>query len=157
VFKLQKLSIAAAAILALTGAIHCAAQQEIKGLWRAASNTASSITGDIQFSDSKLTINFNSFPIALAHALKPEEVSAVFDEDVNTAGSGTLYRLNVPPALKLLHRNTLCGTEETRWMATYVSGRTLQAAFFSGEEVPVFTFDAISNSSNLCGTYTYVR
>ncbi|MGB6742007.1 MAG: hypothetical protein WBE38_00015 [Terracidiphilus sp.] len=154
---MQKFSIAVAAILVLTSAIHCAAQQEIKGPWRASSSAAANITGDIQFSDSKLTINFSSFPIALAQTLKPAEVSAVFDEDVNTAGSGTLYRLNVPAALKLLHRNTLCGTEQTRWMAAYVSGRTLKAAFFSGTDVPVFTFDAITNSSNLCGTYTYVR
>jgi hypothetical protein len=145
------------ATLLLTAAIYGAAQQPEKGYWRAASNNAANITGDIQFSDSKLTLNLNSFPIAPIHSLRPEEVSAVFDEDVNTAGAGELYRLAVPPALKLLHRNTLCGSDETRWMATYVSGKTLKAAFFSGEDAPVFTFDAISNSRRLCGTYTFVR
>jgi hypothetical protein len=42
-------------------------------------------------------------------------------------------------------------------MATFVEGRELHLAFFSGEKVPVFTLDAISNSSNLCGTYAYTR
>jgi hypothetical protein len=145
------------ALMVLSGAIQGVAQEQIKGYWRAASNTAASITGDISFSDFKLTINFRGFPIAQARTLKPAEVSAVFDEDVNSAGPGALYSLNAPAELRLLHHNTLCGTEETRWMAAYVSGRTLKIAFFSGENAPVFTIDAISNSPNLCGTYTFVR
>jgi hypothetical protein len=154
---MRRLSIAAVATLLLTGAIYGIAQEQIKGYWRAASNTAASITGDISISDSKLTINYRAFPIAQARTLKPAEVSAVFDEDVNTAGPGVLYSLNVPADLRLLRHNTLCGTEETRWMATYLSGKTLQVAFFSGDQAPVFTIDAISGSPNLCGTYTFVR
>jgi hypothetical protein len=42
-------------------------------------------------------------------------------------------------------------------MATYVEGRSLKLAFFSGQKAPVFTLDAISNSTDLCGTYNYVR
>jgi hypothetical protein len=56
-----------------------------------------------------------------------------------------------------VHKNTLCGGEDTQWMAAYVKGKSLQVAFFSGGEAPVFTFDAIAHSSNLCGTYSYVR
>ena len=41
-------------------------------------------------------------------------------------------------------------------MATYVSGNTLQVAFFSGSAAPVFTMDALAHSTDLCGTYTYV-
>ena len=154
---MRRRAIAATAILILFSALHAAAQDSIKGPWHAASNTASNITGDIQFSGSMISIDFRGFPIAFARALKPEEVSAVFDEDLNTAGPGALYRLNVSATLKFLHHNTLCGTEETQWLATYVSGRTLRAAFFSGTAPPVFTIDAISNSPNLCGTYTFVR
>jgi hypothetical protein len=42
-------------------------------------------------------------------------------------------------------------------MATYATGRNLQVAFFSGDDMPEFTFDAISKTSALCGTFTYAR
>ena len=155
---MRKLSIAAAAILGLTGAIHCAAQGQDRGYWRAASNNAASITGDITLGDAKLTINFRVYPLAPIRSLKPAEIAAVFDADANAAGQGALYRLSIPAAQRLLHRNTLCGTEDTQWMATYLSDpKTLQVAFFSGDETPVFTFDAISNSSRVCGAYTFAR
>jgi uncharacterized surface anchored protein len=143
------------ATLALASTLSCAAQG--RGYWQAASNNASAITGDITLSDAKITISFKAFPLASIRDLKPAEVSAVFDIDVNTAGSGTLYRLKVPADQRFQHKNTLCGTQDTQWMAAYVVGKSLQVAFFSGEEEPVFTFDAISHSTNLCGTYTYVR
>jgi len=56
------------------------------GYWQAASKHASAITGDITLSDLKITIGFKAFPIASIRDLKPAEVSAVFDADVNTAG-----------------------------------------------------------------------
>ncbi len=87
-------------------------------MWQAAGNTAKNITGDIAFSETKIAINFMAFPIASIRTLKPEEVAAVFDADVNTAGSGSLYRLNIPAAQRFLHKNTLCGTENTQWMAS---------------------------------------
>lgn len=155
---MHRLSLAAAAILALSCAVHCSAQsQQEKGYWRAASNNAASITGDITIGDAKLTINFMAYSLAHIRSLKPEEVAAVFDEDVNTAREGTLYRLIVPAQTKFLHRNTLCGTDDTQWMATYLSGKTLEVAFFSGDDVPIFTIDAISNSQRVCGNYTFVR
>lgn len=155
---MRRVSIDVAAILALTGAIHCAAQGQDRGYWRAASNNAANITGDITLGDAKLTINFRAYPLAAVRSLKPAEVAAVFDADVNTAGQGALYRLNLPASLRLLHHNTLCGTDDTQWMATYLSDpKTLQVAFFSGDDAPVFTFDAISNSSRVCGAYTFTR
>ena len=144
-----------ASILALACALSCSAQE--KGYWRAASNTANSITGDIELSDTKITINFTRFLIAQARALAPAEVSAAFDADINAGATGTLYHLSVPASKRFLHHNTLCGTEDTQWMATYVSASTLQIAFFSGSNAPVFTMDALSHSTDLCGTYTYVR
>jgi hypothetical protein len=155
---MRKLSIVTIAILALAGAIHCPAQQHDKGYWRAASNSAVKITGDIAISDSKLTLNLHSYPLASIRNLLPVEVSAVFDADVNTAGQGTLYRLKIPAELKLQHHNTLCGSDETQWMATYLSGgKSLEVAFFSGDDVPVFTIDKISNSTTLCGTFSFAR
>jgi len=156
--KIQKFSIAAVALLALTYSLNCFAQsQQEKGYWRAASNTAASITGDIAIGDAKLTIDFRAYTLAHIRSLKPAEVAAVFDEDVNTAKEGTLYRLIVPAATRFQHRNTLCGTDDTQWMATYLSGKTLEVAFFSGDDQPVFSFESISNSQRVCGTYTFVR
>ena len=83
------------------------------------------------------------FPLAPIRTLKPVEVSAVFDADVSAGISGMLYRMNVPGGQRFLHKNTLCGGEDTQWMATYVTGHTLKVAFFSGDDMPVFTFDAI--------------
>jgi len=147
----------AIAILALTCALHASAQASDRGYWQAASNAASSITGDIDIAAAKLSIDFKGYTIAPIRTIKPEEVSAVFDADVNTAGSGTLYRLNVPAAQRFLHKNTLCGSEDTQWMVTYVEGKLLQVAFFSGNAAPTLTFDAVSHSTDLCGVYTYAR
>jgi hypothetical protein len=127
-----------------------------KGLWQAASNTAKSVTGDIGFSDTKIGINFSTFTIANIRSLTPAELSAAFDADATTA-AGTLYRLDIPATKKFLHGRTLCGEEDTQWIATYVNGRSLQLLFFSGSHMPVFTLDAISNSADLCGLYTYTR
>lgn len=146
------LSITASVLLC---SLPCIAQD--KGYWRSASTTATSITGDIEISGSKLTINFIAFPLVQARTLITSEIAAVFDADVNVGGTGTLYHLTVPAAQRLLHRNTLCGTEETQWMATFVSGHTMQVAFFSGATPPVLTFEAVRNSTDLCGTFTYAR
>ncbi len=154
---MQGLLRAAVAISILAYAPCGAAQQQDRGHWQAASNTAASITGDIAISNTKLTIEFKSFVVAPIRSLKPAEVSAVFDADVNTAGPGSLYRLNVPAEQRFVHKNTLCGTQSTQWMATYVAGKTLEVAFFAGDGEPVFSFDAIAHSPNLCGTFTYMR
>jgi hypothetical protein len=126
-----------------------------KGNWRAASNTARSITGDIALSDEKISINFSTFTMVKLRTLDKSELSAAFDADSNAAGTGSLYRLSIPAAKKFLHRNSLCGDEDAQWMATYVSGRSLQLAFFSGDQTPLFTLDAIANSTTLCGTFMY--
>lgn len=128
------------------------------GYWRAVSSTAQSVTGDVGIFETKLMINnFYSFPMVKATDLEPAQVSAVFDVDTNTSGKGHLYKVDIPASRKFLHKNTLCGAEDTQWMAAYADGRTLHLAFFSGQKVPVFTMDAISNSTALCGTYMYGR
>ena len=127
------------------------------GYWRAASSSAQSVTGDVGISEAKVTIYLANFPIVRAGDLEPAQVSSVFDVDTNTSGKGHLYKLDIPAARKFAHKNTLCGAEDTQWMAAYAEGRTLHLAFFSGQKVPVFTLDAISNSSAMCGTYTYQR
>ena len=144
-----------AAISVLAISLSCAAQD--RGYWYAASSTAQSITSDIALSNDTIKINFNAVPMQRVRDLAPAEVSAAFDADVNAGVKGALYRLNVPASRHFVHHNTLCGSEDTHWMATYAIDRRLQVAFFSGSEPPVFTLDALRNSTNLCGTFSYAR
>lgn len=132
------------------------AAQEL-GYWRAASKTAHSITGDVAISDTEISIDFSSFAIVRARDLEPTEVSSVFDTDSSASTKAHLYGVSIPASKRFMHKNTLCGGEEARWMVTYVDGRSLQLAIFSGSKAPIFTPDAISNSSDLCGTFSYVR
>ena len=127
-----------------------------KGYWRAASNTATSITGDVAFAPDRVTINFARFTVAQIRSLTPDEVKAVFDPE-QAGGSGNLYRLEIPAEKRFLHKNTLCGSEDADWMVTYVAGKSLQIAFFSGMKPPAMTIDAMNSSTNLCGTFSYVR
>jgi hypothetical protein len=135
----------------------CVSMAQELGPWRAANTPAVSITGDVAFSDTKLAIDFSGFPIARIRDLLPGEVSAVFDVDSSAGGRGSLYRLSIPASKKFLHRNTICGSEDTQWVAAFVAGRNLHLAFFSGQTMPVFTPEAISNSTELCGTFLYAR
>lgn len=128
-----------------------------KGYWRAESTNANKITGDIAISDNRLTINFLGYSLAHIRDLTPVEAAAAFDIDVNIAGGGSLYRLSIPGDKRFLHRNTLCGSEETQWMATYVQDRTLHVALFSGSAMPVLTAEALSSSSEVCGIFGYER
>lgn len=134
-----------------------AASAQDLGNWRASNQTAKSITGDIGIANEKLFINFVRFTISRIRALEPGEVSAAFEADASNAGTGSLYRLSIPGDAKFLHKNHLCGLQETQWMATYVEDKTLKVAFFSGVKPPTFTLEAIQNSTDLCGTFTYTR
>lgn len=139
----------------MLGSFWCTAQE--KGYWRAASSNANSITGDIEISDTKIAINLTGFTIAQIRRLTPAETSAVFAAESNGGASGNLYRLNVPASRRFLHHNSLCGSDDTQWMVTSVADRTMYVAFFSGANAPEFTPEAMSNSSDLCGTFTYAR
>ena len=70
---------------------------------------------------------------------------------------GSLYRLSISAAQRFVHKNSLCGSEVTEWMVTNVSGKSLQVAFLSGTSMPVFTPEAMNNTTDLCGTFSYVR
>lgn len=128
-----------------------------RGSWRPESKTAQSITGDVTFSGDRMTINFFSLTVAEIRLLMTDELSAAFTFADGSAGAGHLYRLSIPADRRFLHKNTLCGAEETQWMATYVSGKELQLAFFSNASPPVFTAEALGKSENLCGIFSYVR
>ncbi len=143
--------------MGLVFACYAYVQAQELGYWRATSSTAQSVTGDVGLSETKISINFANFPVVRARDLQAGEISSVFDVDSNSGDKGRLYKLNIPASKKFMHKNTLCGGEDTQWMVTYVERNSLQIAFFSGQKAPVFTLDAISNSTNLCGTYTYTR
>ena len=147
--------LAASTLLAITCALPLPAQE--KGTWRASSTTARGVTGDLVFSNEKLSINFSSFPIAQIRQLTPAEITAAFSPSDTPTGTGNLYRLSIPANKIFLHKNTLCGSEETQWLATYVQGRSLQIAFFSGPKMPVLTPDAFADATTLCGTFSYSR
>ena len=149
--------IVAVAALALLMACPGVGRAQDKGYWRAASTQANKITGDITISDGRLTINFTGYTLALIHKLSAAEMGAAFDADTNAPGVGNLYRLNIPADKRFSHKNTLCGSEQTEWMATYTTGRTLDVVFFSGGDMPVLSGEALSNSSNVCGRFGYER
>jgi hypothetical protein len=144
--------------LSLTVVIPGMAQEQ--GAWRPASKSAASITGDIVFGGDKMSINFFSTTVAQIRPLKQDEILAAFDTSDATSGStgtGHLYRLSIPAEKKFVRKNTLCGTDETQWMATYVSGKNLKIAFFSNANPPLFTAEALANNPNLCGIFSYTR
>ena len=128
-----------------------------RGDWRASSKTAQSITGDVGFGNDKFTVNLTGFPMVQVRPLKPDEITSAFNDPAANTGTGHLFRLSIPGGKRFLNRNTLCGSEEVKWMATYVSGKQLQLAFFSNDAPPLLNAEALGNSSSLCGTYAYVR
>ncbi|HEY2471774.1 MAG TPA: hypothetical protein VGI45_28570 [Terracidiphilus sp.] len=152
---MRKIRFLLAPTMLLVCSCFCLAQD--KGYWRAASSAANDMTGDITVSETRLTISFSGFPMAQIRRITPAEASAAFGADMNAGGVGFLYRLNVPAARRFLHHNTLCGSEDTQWMTTYVTGRTMQVAFFSGDNMPVMTGEALANSTDVCGTFGYSR
>lgn len=154
--KLRTVAITMLFASILTCTLPVAGQEH--GAWRPASKTAQSITGDVTFGDERMTINFLTLPVADIRPLKPEEISAAFTfGNPEASGTGHLFRLSIPGDKRFLHKNTLCGSDETQWMATFVSGKTLQIAFFSNATPPVFTVEALRDNVNLCGTFAYVR
>jgi hypothetical protein len=143
------------ALLACSLSCSIPAVAQDSGYWRASSNTAKSITGDIALTGEKISINFTTYWIAQIRALTPAELSAAFGIDANAPGTGNLYRLSIPSDKKMLHKNTLCGSEPTQWLVSYSTGRTLQLAFFSTSKMPVLTPEAMTNNSDLCGIFEY--
>jgi len=145
-------------ILAFTLICGTGATAQEKGNWRPANKTAKAITGDLTLAPEKLTVDFvGAFPIAQIRALTPAEIGVAFDADVNAPGTGNLYRVSIPGSKKFLGKNTLCAGDDTQWMATYVLGKSLQLAFFSGATPPQFTPEAFANPTNLCGIFAYGR
>lgn len=148
-------SLACLGLLAFTSAIAQGGQDG--GNWRAAGTTARAVTGDIAFFNQKIALGFTAFTLAEIRTLKPEEVTALFSGADGATGTGHLYRTSIPGDKRFLHKNTLCGSEETQWVVTFAQGKNLQVAFFSTANMPVLTPEAMANNTDLCGTFSYVR
>lgn len=142
--------------LAVSFAFQHSARAQESGPWRASSSNARSITGDIDFAPTRVALNFTAYTLAQIRPLQKQEVIALFNPD-NPVGGGNIFRVDIPAEKRFLHKNTLCGSDDTHWIVTYAEGRTLQVAFFSGATLPVLTFDALNNASNLCGVFSYIR
>ena len=144
-------------MFAVALAFTCTLAAQERGNWRAVSSNARAITSDISLAAEKIQIGFTAFPISWIRPLQPAELKAAFVFDGDSAGTGSLYKLNIPATQKFLKKNSLCGADDTQWMVSYLAGRELQIAFFSGSKVPDLTPEAIANTTNLCGVYTYVK
>jgi hypothetical protein len=141
----------------MCGLVGLRASAQDAGYWRAESETAKSTTGDIGIGSMKIAINFQQFTVAQIHAVDAEQARAVFDLEPGTVASGNLYHLSIPADKKFLHKNAICGNDETQYMVTAVVGREMHVAFFSGAAMPELKAEAIMSSTNLCGTFTYIR
>jgi hypothetical protein len=131
-------------------------QRAGRGGWYAASTNAISITGDIAISKGK----FRS----------TSSVSAGADSHVEAGGGerGVRRRCERGDQRDALPAEDPGGAALSA-KEHFVRGRgyavdgdlryghTLEVAFFSGDDMPVFTFDAISKSTALCGTFAYSR
>jgi hypothetical protein len=149
---MRRFCIAAACLLMTAPAV-----AQDTGYWKATSKTAYSVTGDIVIEPEKLVMNFSSFIMSNVRHAEGAEVSAVFDAPADGNPGANLYRLNIPAGKKFLHKNTLCGAEDTTYMMVYREDKTLQVAFFSGAAMPKLTTADVQNSGTLCGTYMYQK
>jgi hypothetical protein len=156
--KSPKTLLATLLALTLTLAAHAQDHNPERGLWHASSKSAKTITGDVVFTDFKFTLDFFSYPLANIRTLTPPELAAAFSTDPAASNAtGTLYRLDIPSTKTFLRGHPLCSGEDTQWIVTSLSGKSLEILFFSGSSMPVLTPDALTNSPNLCGLYTYSR
>jgi hypothetical protein len=146
------------ALTLLPAAAHAQDHNPERGLWHASSKSAKTITGDVVFTDLKFTLDFFSYPLANIRPLTSPEIAAAFDADAaSNTSTGTLYRLSIPSSKTFLRGHPLCSGEETQWIVTHLSGKSLEILFFSGPAMPVLTPDALTNSPSLCGLFTYSR
>ena len=155
IMKLRILTLAALAVI-LCGSLTASAREK-SVYWTAASSNSTAITSDIEISSSKLTIGYIDFPISKVQDVTPAEALAVFDVDTGVRGVGALYHLNIVASTRFQHNNTLCGGEDTQWMLSWTTQHSLKIAFFSGAEKPTLTFEAINNSPQLCGVFSYAH
>ena len=112
----------------------------------AVSNTAMSITGDIDFVPGTITFQ-NGAKIHLV------EVTMGQDGNWQLGGAplpGDIFKVDPPADPKLLNGNRLCGTAVTYAVMYFRSPSDLNLNLYTGETVP-----SGADSDQLCATYSY--
>jgi hypothetical protein len=123
-------------------------------MWRAASTTASSVSGDVTFAPSKIQFqNGQSLPLAVIGRVKNFQATG-------EAVDATVYRVTAPADLRLLNGNHLCGGGGHSQAVTYIvvwipeappgGAPARSMAAFSGKDQPRSDGDPAA-----CGTYNY--
>jgi hypothetical protein len=108
--------------------------------YSAISNTAMSITGDIEFDDFGITFQ-NGKKIAFDELIG--DTFVVGGERVNAS----VYSVADPGDPVLLNGNRLCG-EPVTYVASWGDASTTTVAVFSTQDVP-------SSDADMCASYTY--
>lgn len=139
---MRRLTLAAGLTILAAGA----ASAEPQGRWRAASSTASAVTGDITLRDGALIFG-NGKRLALIPAGEPEGRWTPLPD----TRRGALYRLDPPSDPVLLHGNALCGKPVTYIVLSQHAEHGLSLTAFTGKAAPQgFGADA-------CAVYFYER
>ena len=116
-----------------------------------------SITGDIALTPGKLLMAHRAFPLKQARAIEPAHLADV-GKIVNATGdvqSAALYKTMVPRRTALLKANIICGSKDAEWMLAVFEKNELAVAFFAGAKEPDLAPNAVANSTDLCGTFSY--
>ena len=109
--------------------------------YTAISNTAISVTGDIQFDDDGITF---------ANGGTLEFSGLVGDSFVVDGQSvpASVYRVRDPADPELENGNRLCGSGAVTYIASWGADEDVAVAVFTGDQPPV-------SSDEMCASYTY--
>jgi hypothetical protein len=156
--KQRVVLVAGAFILtAAVAAVQTGRAEAAAAKWSAMSTTAMSITGDVTLSPTDLTMAGTGYPLTHVATVPAQQRAGIGQFIAVTEPAAVdLYRIKIPGARKLRNGNTLCGGNDVAWLLVVSgSGPTLALAFFSGAAQPPLDPNALSNSTALCGTFTY--
>ena len=126
--------------------------------WTAISNTAMGVTGDLTVTPRSVTMAGRTLQLALLHTLAGPQLgqaAALFPVAVTSKLRGALYKVSIPATAAFKSSNTLCGKQATTFFVLLTDGSDLELAMFSGKNEPNLSANAIANSTEFCGTYSY--
>lgn len=150
---MMKSRFALASALILGGYATCLAEQPAAH-WEAASTTASAITGDVTFTETRIIFaGGQSLPLTAAGSVPKFTAS-------DQLGAAVIYKVTKPANLVLTAGNPLCGSAARPASATYIviwhtkpigaDVDPTSMAVFSGSAVPHSDSD-----TDLCGIFNY--
>lgn len=110
--------------------------------YTAYSNTAQSITGDIEMDDFSITFA-NGEALAFSSLLGDHFI--VDGKNLNAS----VYKVETPADPELENGNRLCGSADVSYVATWRAGEGLtEVAVFTGDKAP-------ASNSDMCASYIY--